>query len=196
MLNAKLTLITISCCQIGTITNTPGHQGIGFCIALNISTGQESIVIDRSQSVSVASEPKRSIVPTAACATHTYAILHIFAKAFKQNVLITTEETLIPFLRLIRTAWVQKEQMENISEIVNAAQNMVDRVALFCEENSALEGSLDAFVKRFKKNSARLVESDQSIVGAAWKAINHGLKTPTKHELPPIGPALPAEGTE
>ena len=120
----------------------------------------------------------------------------IFAKAFKQNVLITTEETLIPFLRLIRTAWVQKEQMENISEIVNAAQNMVDRVALFCEENSALEGSLDAFVKRFKKNSARLVESDQSIVGAAWKAINHGLKTPTKHELPPIGPALPAEGTE
>ena len=33
----------------------------------------------------------------------------IFAEAFKQNVLITTEETLIPFLRLIRTAWVQKE---------------------------------------------------------------------------------------
>ena len=59
----------------------------------------------------------------------------IFAKAFKQNVLITTEETLIPFLRLIRTAWVQKEQMENVSEIVKAAQNMVDRVALFCEEN-------------------------------------------------------------
>ena len=52
----------------------------------------------------------------------------IFAKAFSQNVLITTEETLIPFLRLIRTAWVQKEQMENISEIVDAAQNMVDRV--------------------------------------------------------------------
>ncbi|MBR1869602.1 MAG: DNA recombination protein RmuC, partial [Bacteroidales bacterium] len=38
----------------------------------------------------------------------------IFAEAFRQNVLITTEETLIPFLRLIRTAWVQKEQMENI----------------------------------------------------------------------------------
>ena len=117
----------------------------------------------------------------------------IFAKAFKQNVLITTEETLIPFLRLIRTAWVQKEQMENISEIVNAAQNMVDRVALFCEENTALENSLDAFVKRFKKNSARLVESDKSIVGAAWKAINHGLKTPTNHVLPAIGPALPTE---
>ena len=46
----------------------------------------------------------------------------IFAKAFRQNVLITTEETLIPFLRLIRTAWVQKEQMEHIDEIVKAAR--------------------------------------------------------------------------
>lgn len=117
----------------------------------------------------------------------------IFAKAFRQNVLITTEETLIPFLRLIRTAWVQKEQMENISEIVNAAQNMVDRVALFCEENSALENSLESLVKRFKKNSARLVDSDQSIVGAAWKAINHGIKKPANHILPAVGPALPSE---
>ena len=117
----------------------------------------------------------------------------IFAKAFKQNVLITTEETLIPFLRLIRTAWVQKEQMENVSEIVKAAQNMVDRVALFCEENSALEASLDNFVKKFKKNSARLVDSDQSIVKAAWKAVNHGIKQPEGHLLPPTSPSSQVE---
>ncbi|MBR5661954.1 MAG: DNA recombination protein RmuC [Bacteroidales bacterium] len=117
----------------------------------------------------------------------------IFAKAFRQNVLITTEETLIPFLRLIRSAWVQKEQMENVSEIVKAAQNMVDRVALFCEENSALEASLDTFVKKFKKNSARLVDSDQSIVKAAWKAVNHGIKQPEGHILPPASPSSISE---
>jgi len=117
----------------------------------------------------------------------------IFANAFKQNVLITTEETLIPFLRLIRTAWVQKEQMENISEIVNAAQNMVERVALFCEENTALENSLETLVTKFKKNSARLVESDKSIVGAAWKAVNHGIKLPAKRTLPALGPVLTTE---
>ena len=117
----------------------------------------------------------------------------IFAKAFKQNVLITTEETLIPFLRLIRTAWVQKEQMENISEIVNAAQNMVDRVALFCDENTKLQNSLESVLTKFKENSARLVDSDKSIVKAAWKAINHGLKVPTKHVLPAIESALPTE---
>lgn len=113
----------------------------------------------------------------------------IFAKAFSQNVLITTEETLIPFLRLIRTAWVQKEQMENISEIVDAAQNMVDRVALFCEKNAEVEHTLEVALKKFKDNSARLNTSPQSIVGAAWKAVNHGIKQPAGHILPQLGPA-------
>ena len=113
----------------------------------------------------------------------------IFAKAYSQNVLITTEETLIPFLRLIRTAWVQKEQMENISEIVDAAQNMVDRVALFCEKNAEVEHTLEVALKKFKDNSARLNTSPQSIVGAAWKAVNHGIKQPAGHILPQLGPA-------
>ena len=118
----------------------------------------------------------------------------IFAKAFRQNVLITTEETLIPFLRLIRTAWIQKEQMENITEIVKAARNMVDRVALFCEENAKVEENLESVLKRFKKNSARLMDSDQSIVKAAWHAVHHGIAAPSGHILPPEGPAeLPEE---
>ena len=120
----------------------------------------------------------------------------IFAKAFSQNVLITTEETLIPFLRLIRTAWVQKEQMENISEIVDAAQNMVDRVALFCEKNAEVERTLEVAVKKFKDNSARLSTSPQSIVGAAWKAVNHGIKQPAGHILPSLGPASAEQEAE
>ena len=118
----------------------------------------------------------------------------LFSWAFERNVLITTEETLIPFLRLIPSAWVQQEQMENIAEIVDAAQNMVDRVALFCEENAKVENSLEAVLKNFKKNSARLKDSQQSIVGAAWKAVNHGISKPSSHILPPIGPSsLPEE---
>lgn len=110
----------------------------------------------------------------------------IFSWAFERNVLITTEESLVPFLRLIRSAWVQKEQMENIAEIVSAAQMMVERVALFCEENAKVESSLEGALKKFKENSARLKDSPQSIVGAATKAISHGLKQPVKHILPPL----------
>ena len=110
----------------------------------------------------------------------------IFSKAFAQNVLITTEETLIPFLRLIRSAWVQKEQMENIGEIVAAAQAMVDRVALFCEKNAEVEKTLEGAVKKFKENSLRLTGGRQSIVGAARKAIDHGVPEPSTHLLPPL----------
>ncbi len=113
----------------------------------------------------------------------------IFAKAFAQNVLITTEETLIPFLRLIRTAWVQKEQMENISEIVDSAQKMVDRVALFCEDNAKLQKSLEGVLEEFKANTSRLVDGRQSIVRAALDVAGHGVK-PSKRELPlpaPLG---------
>lgn len=110
----------------------------------------------------------------------------IFAKAFRQNVLITTEETLIPFLRLIRTAWVQKEQMENITEIVKAARQMVDRVALFCEENTRVENKLNSVLEDFRENSRRLATSDQSILKAAWKAVNHGIDKPANRVLPPV----------
>ena len=112
----------------------------------------------------------------------------LFSWAFERNVLITTEETLIPFLRLIRTAWVQKEQMENITEIVKAAQNMVDRVALFCEENAKVKAGLETVLRKFNDNTDRLVDGKQSIVRAAWQAIGHGIGKPAKHELPEADP--------
>lgn len=118
----------------------------------------------------------------------------IFAKAFQKNVLITTEETLIPFLRLIRTAWVQKEQMENISEIVSAAQEMVNRVGIFCHANAELEKDLEDVLNGFKENTKRLVDGKKSIVKAAMKAIHHGIQAPTgKNALPAIDPGLSDE---
>lgn len=115
----------------------------------------------------------------------------VFSKAFAQNVLITTEETLIPFLRLIRTAWVQKEQMEHITEIVEAAQDMVERVGIFCRYNAALEEDMEKVLAGFKKNSRRLVDGKQSIVKAARKAIEHGVQSPVgNNALPPLGPAM------
>ena len=113
----------------------------------------------------------------------------IFAKAFRQNVLITTEETLIPFLRLIRTAWVQKEQMEHIDEIVKAATDMVERVGIFFRENEKIERNLEGVLGSFRENSKRLVDGNQSIVKAARRAISHGIKAPTgKNALPGVGP--------
>lgn len=109
---------------------------------------------------------------------------NIFSEAFRQNVLITTEETLIPFLRLIRSAWVQKAQMENMAEIVNAASKMVDRVSLFCEKNAELENQLKRTVRLFDENTHRLIDSPQSIVRAAKDVIKSGVSLSAGKALP------------
>ena len=69
---------------------------------------------------------------------------------------------------------------------LSAAQAMVDRVALFCEKNAEVEKTLDGAVKKFKENSLRLTGGRQSIVGAARKAIDHGVPEPISHLLPPL----------
>ena len=118
----------------------------------------------------------------------------IFNRALERNVLITTEETLVPFLRLIHGAWLQKEQMESIEEIVKAAEDMVNRVGLFYNANAALEKDLEGVLEGFKENTRRLVDGKQSIVKAAMKAIGHGVPAPTgKNALPALNPEMLTE---
>ena len=108
----------------------------------------------------------------------------IFAEAFRQNVLITTEETLLPFVRLIRSAWVQKAQLDNMAEIVSAARRMVDRVALFCEENAKLGAALNTAIKVYDNNTKRLTDG-QSILKAAKDVSSLGVR-PTSRDLPAL----------
>ncbi|MCR4823879.1 MAG: DNA recombination protein RmuC [Bacteroidales bacterium] len=108
----------------------------------------------------------------------------IFTRALSQNVLITTEETLLPFLRLIRSAWVQKEQMENMSDIVAGAQKMLDRVALFCEKNTEVETSLRQTLRKMEENTKRLVDGRQSIAKAAQEVLDCGVSPSPGRSLP------------
>jgi len=108
----------------------------------------------------------------------------LFAKAFNEyKVLITTEETLIPFLKMVNTTWVQSVQMDNMAKIIDKATMMVERVALFCEENNKLGAQLNAALKTYEENTNRLVEGRQSIVNAAQDVVELGVK-PTKKKLP------------
>lgn len=111
---------------------------------------------------------------------------NIFKEAFEKNVLITTEETLLPFLRLIRSAWIQKKTMDNVKDIMEGARKMLDRVAIFCTENAKLEASLEKVVNDFKTNTSRLVTGKQSIVRAANEVLGCGVALSSGKELPPV----------
>lgn len=110
---------------------------------------------------------------------------HIIADAYNnRNVLIVSEETLMPFLRLVRTAWKNFEQAQNQEKIVSAAQKMVDRVALFCDAYAKVGQKLKDAQSAFNEGDVKLRESGQSILRAAREVEQLGIKS--KKALPPM----------
>lgn len=107
---------------------------------------------------------------------------HIISDAFRKNVLITSEETLMPFLRLVRTAWVNFEQARNQEKIISAARIMVERVGLFCENYAAVGEGLKDAMEAFEKGDLKLRESGKSILHAAREVEALGVKG--KKDLP------------
>ena len=111
---------------------------------------------------------------------------HIIADAFAKNVLITSEETFMPFLRLVRSAWVNFEQARNQEKLVAAAQKMIDRVADFCGHYAEVGKKLDEARASFDKGSAKIADKGQSILKAAHEVVSLGVRNSAKKNLPPL----------
>lgn len=109
---------------------------------------------------------------------------HVLSDAFRKNVLITSEETLMPFLRLVRSAWVNFEQARNQEKIVAAASRMIDRVREFSDAYAAVGKNLNDALKSFEVGDRKLREGGQSIIKAARDVEVLGVKG--KKELPPV----------
>ena len=106
---------------------------------------------------------------------------NIFQEAYKQGVLITTEETLMPFLRMIRIAWINYDQVRNQEKIIKAAQTMIDRVADFAKAHAAMGEKLRQAQAEYDKVSAKISDSGQSIVVSAKQLLKLGVpKNPNK----------------
>lgn len=122
---------------------------------------------------------------------------HIIADAFAKNVLITSEETFMPFLRLVRSAWVNYEQARNQEKLVSAAQKMIDRVADFCGHYAEVGKKLDEARASFDKGGAKIADRGQSILKAAHEVVSLGVRNSAKKNLPPLEePLLFIEGSE
>ena len=109
---------------------------------------------------------------------------NIFQEAYQQGVLLTTEETLMPFLRMIRIAWTNYDQARNQEKIIKAAQTMIDRVADFAKAHAAMGDKLHAALDEYDKVSAKIGDSGNSIITSAKQLLKLGVPKNPKKSLP------------
>ena len=110
---------------------------------------------------------------------------NLWHDAYAQGVLITTEETLMPFLRMIRIAWTSHEQVANQQQIIAAAELMLARVSDFCTAHAKMGEKLEDALKYYETCDKKLRDRGQSIVGAANKLISYGIPENSRKPLPP-----------
>ena len=109
---------------------------------------------------------------------------NLWKEAFSKGVLITSEETILPFLRMINMAWRNVAQLKNQEQIIKSAQNMVDRVADFAKYMTKIGEKLNDAQKAYEDANDKLKNSGQSILVSAHKVLNLGVKS--KKALPDI----------
>ena len=109
---------------------------------------------------------------------------NLWHDAYKQGVLITTEETLMPFLRMIRIAWTSHEQIANQKQIIATAETILARVSDFCTAHAKMGKKLEEAMEQYEACDKKIRERGQSIVGAANKLIDLGVPKNTKKPLP------------
>lgn len=109
---------------------------------------------------------------------------NLWQDAYKQGVLITTEETLMPFLRMIRIAWTSHEQVANQKQIIATAETVLARVSDFCAAHAKMGKKLEEAMDQYEACDRKIRERGQSIVGAANRLIDLGVPRNPKKILP------------
>lgn len=110
---------------------------------------------------------------------------NLWQDAYEKGVLITTEETIMPFLRMISIAWQHHEQVANQKQIIAAAETMLARVSDFCTAHAKMGEKLREALDYYETCDKKLREKGHSIVGAANKLIDYGVPKNQKKPLPP-----------
>lgn len=109
---------------------------------------------------------------------------NLWHDAYRQGVLITTEETLMPFLRMIRIAWTSHEQVANQKQIIATAETILARVSDFCSAHAKMGKKLEEALDQYEACDKKIRDRGQSIVGAANKLIQLGVPKNAKKILP------------
>ncbi len=100
----------------------------------------------------------------------------LWQEAYKKGVLIATEQTIMPFLKIMQLTWNKFQHDTNTLKITAAAQNMIDRVGAFYDSYADLGKKLKAVAAEYNKGIAKLQDSGQSITTSARQVISIGVR--------------------
>ena len=100
----------------------------------------------------------------------------LWQEAYKKGVLIVTEQTIMPFLKIMQLTWNKFQHDTNTQKITLAAQNMIDRVAAFYDSYTELGRKLKAVSVEYNKGITKLQDSGQSITTSARQVISLGIR--------------------
>ncbi len=99
----------------------------------------------------------------------------LWQEAYKKGVLIVTEQTIMPFLKIMQLTWNKFQHDTNTQKITLAAQNMIDRVAAFYDSYTELGRKLKALCGEYNKGITKLQDSGQSITTSARQVLSLGI---------------------
>lgn len=107
----------------------------------------------------------------------------IWQEAYQKNVLISTEQTIMPFLKIMQLTWNKFHHDTNTQKITQAAQNMIDRVAEFYDQYIELGKKIKAVGTAYNSGVTKLQDGGRSITTSARQVITLGTKLSKGKEL-------------
>ena len=107
----------------------------------------------------------------------------IWQEAYQKNVLIATEQTIMPFLKIMQLTWNKFQHDTNTQKITQAAQNMIDRVAAFYDVYIDLGKKLKSVNTAYNTGVNKLKPDGQSITTSARQVMALGVKLSKGKEL-------------
>ena len=100
----------------------------------------------------------------------------LWQEAYQKNVLIATEQTIMPFIKIIQLTWNKYQQDTNTQKITVAAQNMIDRVGAFYDAYSELGRKLKSVTTAYNAGITKLQDDGLSITTSARQVMEIGVK--------------------
>ena len=100
----------------------------------------------------------------------------LWQEAYKKGVLIVTEQTIMPFLKIMQLTWNKFQHDTNTQKITVAAQNMIDRVGAFYDSYKELGSKIKALCGEYNKGITKLKDDGLSITTSARQVMALGIR--------------------